>query len=146
MKRVKAFLSLALLGIGLVSCTVDPASLEPKGVDFATYSSNPYITSSGTTYINKDDGGNYSIYRLSPRGVIFTETRFGKMLFEENPTYTYLLDSATNFHYIEKRGGYVMNNVYIPPSETRMEGLFFTNENGVRCFNLVNKNIVFVAE
>ena len=152
MKRKSIFLTLSTLSFCLTSCAkVDPATLEPKDVDFSVYQNNPYITEAGTRYGIKSSDTNYTYLRLSPRGVMFTESRFGKMLWEETPLRAYYLDSETSFHYTQTTGGggYMINGIYMPTPETTATiiGTFFTNEKNQRCFSLSNlPDLVYVAE
>ncbi|HAL18568.1 MAG TPA: hypothetical protein DCO86_02950 [Spirochaetaceae bacterium] len=151
MKKTKLLLGISLLGL-LCSCEkADPAAFEPTGVDFSVYSENPYITENGTVYAERVSDRNYVCFRLSPRGVIFQESRLGKMLFEETPLYTYYIDSETSFHYDYKSGGggYMMNGVWVatPETQNHVDGHFFINDDGVRCLTLsAYKGTVFIAE
>ena len=151
MKTAKLLLGISLLGL-LCSCDkVDPASLEPAGVDFSVYSENPYIAENGTVYSYRVSTNSYIHYRLSPRGVIFKESRFGKMLFEESPLYTYYMDSETSLHYDYKKSsaGYMVNGVYVGGQEQQIhvDGHFYVNDDGARCLTLSeHPGAIFIAE
>ena len=151
MKAAKILFGISLLGL-LCSCdAIDPASLEPTGVDFSVYSENPYITENGTVYSYKISNNSYVHYRFSPRGVIFRESRYGKMLFDEIPLRTYYMDSETSLHYdyTSTSGGYAVNGVYIAGHEQQIhvDGHFYINDDGVRCLALSeNPGVIFVAE
>ena len=129
MKKHFGKLALLALALPLASCSFFKESeLTPKGIDLSIYENSAYVTKNSTTY--KVAGGQlisslHASYRFAPTGVVFSESRLGKIAFNEVPYSSYYFDSETEIRMA--LGG-----------DKVMHGHFFTNEENKRCFVLEN--------